>query len=29
VRGLNERVDGEKADPADVAQSFLSGHGLV
>ena len=29
VRGLNERVDGAKAEPADVAQSFLSGHGLV
>jgi osmoprotectant transport system substrate-binding protein len=29
MRGLNERVDGEKAEPADVAQSFLSAHGLI
>jgi osmoprotectant transport system substrate-binding protein len=29
MRGLNEQVDGEKAEPADVAQSFLRAHGLI
>ncbi|MBV8282837.1 MAG: quaternary ammonium transporter, partial [Candidatus Eremiobacteraeota bacterium] len=29
MRGLNEAVDGEKLDPADVARDFLGRHHLV
>ncbi len=29
MRGLNAQVDGAKADPADVARTFLKAHGLV
>jgi glycine betaine/choline ABC-type transport system substrate-binding protein len=29
MRGLNAQVDGDHQDPADVAQAFLSQHGLA
>ena len=29
MRSLNERVDADKAEPADVARAFLSAHGLA
>ncbi|MBD5603847.1 MAG: quaternary ammonium transporter [Candidatus Eremiobacteraeota bacterium] len=29
MRGLNAQVDGEKKDPADVARTFLTGHGFA
>ncbi len=29
MRSLNERVDGDKDEPADVARAFLSAHGLA
>jgi osmoprotectant transport system substrate-binding protein len=29
MRGLNAQVDGQKKDPADVAQAFLARHGLA